>query len=528
MRVLLVNWARLPDGPLDGGGVNGYCQQLALELVGRGHEVAYLSSGVTYTRRGNGTGPCEVRRLDDFRGVRVFDVVNSPVIAPGPCQARRPEAEIASPELERELARFVGLLAPDVVHFQNIEGLSAASVDAMRRAVGAGCVVFSLHNYHTVCPQVYLMQRGRVPCRNFRGGQACVGCADVCDPAEERLIRAGVRERHAPAPAPEPAKPRRAWGVFIPPPEPVAQPLPGRPTAVLADVDAAIAPAPHLAPAAEPPLPGEREPLDNTPTPDPWDPGTENVYGARRRAMVGALASCDAVLGVSPFVRAKFEALGVPGGVLRTMPIGTRMGDLARAAGLHAGGEVRPRRPGPVRLAFLGYHNFYKGLHCLVDALERCDAGVLGEIDLLVSAKAVEPIEPALRRLRARLARLSVEHGYRYDEIPDLLRDREVGVVPSVWWDNGPQTVLEFQACGLAVVGAAVGGVPDMVRDGVDALLFRGNDAGALAAALARLGREPGLVDRLRGGVRPPKGMGEHAAELERLYAELLRARRRG
>jgi glycosyltransferase involved in cell wall biosynthesis len=522
MRVLLVNWARLPEGPLDGGGVNGYCQQAALGLIARGHEVCYLSSGVTYTRRGDGLGPCEVRRLDDYRGIRVFDVVNSPVIAPGPCQARDPAAEVSSPALEAEVARFVGLLAPDVTHFHNIEGLSAGCVHAVRRANPGGRIAFSLHNYHTVCPQVYLMQRGRVACRSFRGGHACVGCADVCDPSDERLIRAGVRDRHARVTPTVETGPRGLRGLFAPAPPPVTDPLPGAPTAVLADL--APRPARAAAPAAMAATPRPAEecvPLENDPSPDPWDSAEQNAYGARRRAMLDALSSCDGVLAVSGFVRAKFEALGVDGRVLRTLRIGTRMTELAAAAGV--GAPAGPRAPGPVRIVFLGYHNYFKGLHSLVEALELCAGDVLRGLDLFVSAKAVEPIEPALRRLRPRLGGLAVEHGYRYEEIPDLLRGREVGVVPSVWWDNGPQTVLEFQACGLAVVGAAVGGVPEMVRDGVDGLLVRGNDPPALAAALARLVREDGLVDHLRAGVRPPKDMATHVLELERVYADLFR-----
>ncbi len=525
MRVLLVNWARLPDGAREGGGVNGYCQQAALALTARGHEVCYLSSGVTYTRRGEGLGACEVRRLDDFRGVRVFDVVNSPVVAPGIYQARDPAGEIGAPVLEAELARFVGLLSPDVTHFHNMEGLSAGCVGAVRRGNPGGKVLFSLHNYHTVCPQVYLMQRERVPCRSFRGGHACVECigaAGACDPGEERLIRAGVRDRHARVvPVVEPG-PRGLRGLFAPTAPAPAAPLPGAPTAVLADLAprpvraSAVAPAEGRARPAE-----ERVPLENDPTPDPWDPAGQHAYGARRRAMLDALSACDAVLAVSEFVRAKFEALGVVRRVLRTLPIGTRMTDLAAEAGVKASGG--PRAPGPVRLAFLGYHNFFKGLHCLVEALELCEVDVLRGLDLFVSAKDVEPIKPALGRLRPRLGGLAIEQGYRYEEIPELLRGREVGVVPSVWWDNGPQTVLEFQACGLAVVGAAVGGVPEMVRDGVDGLLVRGNDPPALAGALARLVREDGLVDRLRAGVRPPKDMATHVLELERVYADLFR-----
>jgi glycosyltransferase involved in cell wall biosynthesis len=522
VRILLINWARLPDGPLDGGGVNGYCGQLARELVARGHDVSYLSSGVAYTRGPQGgLGPCEVRRHPDHNGVRVFEVINSPVVAPGPCQARDPSEEISSRVLEEEVGRFCRLLDPDVVHFHNAEGFSAGCLRAVREGRGERKVFYSLHNYHTVCPQVYLMRRGRVPCRSFEGGHACVGCADVCDPRVERYRRAGI---DGAAPFQGVNMPRSSrWpsilGLLrrqVTGEQAITEKspsLPGRSVAVRKDVLDPWDPPPRI----ETPVPDQEVlPLDNDPTPDPWDPGAENDYGRRRRVFLSALASCDLVLAVSEFVRRKFQALGLPGRVLRTLHIGTHMTELATGQV----GAVSLSSYEPLRLAFIGYHNFFKGLHCLVAALESLPREDLARIDLLVSAKAVEEMLPRLWRLRPRLANLVVEPGYSYEMIPLLLRGRHAGVVPSVWWDNSPQTVLEFLACGIPVVGAAVGGIPDFIEHERNGLLFRANDPQALAGAIARLLRESALFDQLRSGVRPPKSMQEHAREIESLYAE--------
>ncbi|GJQ30516.1 MAG: hypothetical protein HBSAPP03_24000 [Phycisphaerae bacterium] len=513
MRILLVNWARLPDGPLEGGGVNGYCGQLAVEFTRQGHQVAYLSSGQTYTRGpDNAISPCRTRRLPDFQGIQVFDVINSPVLSPGPCQARDPAAEVSSPPLEAELSRFVALFRPDIVHLHNVEGLSAGSFAALRSS-GAK-VVFSLHNYHTVCPQVYLMHKGMTPCRNFDAGRACVGCTPDFDPVAERFQRAGPPIDLLPAPPSPPTRPSLlalfAKPVPSPPlaPPPSAPPLPGAPVETVADLAAPIDAPQRPAPSTV----SDLAPLDNDPSPDPWPEAEENDYARRRRAFVHALSTCDTVLAVSEFVRRKFIALGVRPKVIRTLHIGTRMTDLALPPA-----PMPP--PDPFRIAFVGYHNHFKGLHCLLDALDLLPDSDLARIDLLVSAKAVSSIEPRLQAMRPRLARLSVEHGYRYENLPHLLRDRHCGIVPSVWWDNGPQTVLEFLACGVPVLGADLGGIPDFITHERNGLLFRGNDRHALAASISRLLNDPGLIARLRSGVTPPKSMQDHANELLTLYA---------
>lgn len=70
----------------------------------------------------------------------------------------------------------------------------------------------------------------------------------------------------------------------------------------------------------------------------------------------------------------------------------------------------------------------------------------------------------------------------------DLMRSARALVFPSLWHEGQPLTVLEALACGLpAIVSDACAGA-EFVEHGVTGLLFPSGDAGALAAALDRLG----------------------------------------
>src|SRR5688572_28584170 len=95
MRLVFVNWARIWDGASSGGGVNGYVQALALALAARGHEVVSLCGGTAYVADGPGGAPgaCRIVRHADWMSVRVFEVVNSPVLAPAIAQFREPAVE---------------------------------------------------------------------------------------------------------------------------------------------------------------------------------------------------------------------------------------------------------------------------------------------------------------------------------------------------------------------------------------------------------------------------------------------------
>lgn len=551
MRILLVNWAYIWDGAAVGGGANGYLQALALELLHRGHEVIALCGGTRFTAQDARVAPCEIRRHDDWLGIRVFEVVNSPVLAPSILQFNAPEDEIAAPELEARLAEFLARLRPDVVHFHNLEGFSAGCVEVAQRADGdwpGARVVVSLHNYHTICPQVYLMQGHDRPCHSAEGGRRCDGCIDACDPREERLRRAGLAPQTGGGPALSSRTPSvlgrlvraitlPAQNEQLPPaanptaPDPAARPilgpadvlLPrprqgdearGRTIALQTEADAAFRPRPDSP---------EWQAFDNGVRPE-LSPDPSTRYGRRRLAMLRALNRCDAVLAVSGFVHRKFESLGVSPARLRTLHIGTRAGELAaRHAELVFDPPPFDRdRPRPVRLAFMGYDNYYKGLHVLADALELLTPEVLARFEVSVYALGGKRTEWRFSRLQPRLAGLRWFEGYEYRDIPWMLGGQDLGVVPSTWWDNGPQTVFEFFACRVPVLGAGVGGIPDFVRHGENGLLFRGNDRYDLARTLARVAREPWTLTRLRAGVRPPKSIQTHAAEVEAVYAECI------
>jgi glycosyltransferase involved in cell wall biosynthesis len=88
-------------------------------------------------------------------------------------------------------------------------------------------------------------------------------------------------------------------------------------------------------------------------------------------------------------------------------------------------------------------------------------------------------------------------------------------VVPSIWYENSPYSILEAFAHGLPVIATDLGGMAELVRHEESGLLFRRGDAASLAQQLARLLREPSLLGLLRSGVPPVKASSEEIDEIE-------------
>ncbi|GAB2459193.1 glycosyltransferase family 4 protein [Nocardioides hungaricus] len=126
-------------------------------------------------------------------------------------------------------------------------------------------------------------------------------------------------------------------------------------------------------------------------------------------------------------------------------------------------------------------------------------------VDLLLAAAAEVPDVrvllvgdgPLRRDVAAAAARLPgrVELAGRVaDPRPHLARADVFALTSAA--ENCPLALLEAMATGLPVVATAVGGVPEVVRDGVDGLLRPSGDRAALAGALATLAADPALRAR--------------------------------
>jgi glycosyltransferase involved in cell wall biosynthesis len=83
------------------------------------------------------------------------------------------------------------------------------------------------------------------------------------------------------------------------------------------------------------------------------------------------------------------------------------------------------------------------------------------------------------------------------ERMPDLLRDYDVLLFPSVWPEPFGRSIIEAMASELAVLCTPVGGVPEIVTDGQEGLFFAPGDAADLSARIAQLVDDPALARRL-------------------------------
>lgn len=102
------------------------------------------------------------------------------------------------------------------------------------------------------------------------------------------------------------------------------------------------------------------------------------------------------------------------------------------------------------------------------------------------------PLAAELQALQAELGADIALLGFRAGrDLHDLIRAARAVVLPSEWYENAPMSVLESFALGKPVVGARIGGIPEMVLDGQTGWTFESGNIEALAQLLARLQQLP-------------------------------------
>jgi glycosyltransferase involved in cell wall biosynthesis len=83
------------------------------------------------------------------------------------------------------------------------------------------------------------------------------------------------------------------------------------------------------------------------------------------------------------------------------------------------------------------------------------------------------------------------------ERVLELFRAADASILSSSW-ENFPHTVVEALATGTPVIATRVGGVAEVVRDGVNGLLVPAGDGEALAQAVRRYFSDDALRERLR------------------------------
>lgn len=188
--------------------------------------------------------------------------------------------------------------------------------------------------------------------------------------------------------------------------------------------------------------------------------------------------------------------------------------------------ERGPRLEGSKRLELLyvGTFNSVKGIDVAVNAVRSLPETL--PVRLTIRAPSGGPEQQAyearVRVLAGEDPRISFGGPVARDAVAQVMRSHDALVVPSVWMETGPLVVLEAQAVGLFVLGSALGGIAELVREPTDGELIPPGDVASWAAAIRRLASRV-AARPMRHSPQQVRTMKAVATEMAQLYRGLER-----
>jgi glycosyltransferase involved in cell wall biosynthesis len=163
-----------------------------------------------------------------------------------------------------------------------------------------------------------------------------------------------------------------------------------------------------------------------------------------------------------------------------------------------------------------------KGLFTLLMAIKQTP-----EVKLLLIGDGT--YKEALKKIAAQEKIKNIEFlGYLQKEnIKEAVRDALGVIVPSIWYDASPLVIYESFAMGKAVVGSAIGGIPELIDDGVNGLLFKAGDVDNLAEKIKYLFQYKDKISQMGENARK-KAASEYSPDVHYekildLYQNLIR-----
>jgi GT2 family glycosyltransferase/glycosyltransferase involved in cell wall biosynthesis len=368
------------------------------------------------------------------------------------------------------LSGLIDAIEPDVAHLHHLTNLSTDLVELL--ASRQVPIVFTLHDYWLLCQRGQLLDLALARC----AGPSPAGCARCLGlaarggrllPTARRLLqRAGERL-----------------------PEPLARPLERAAAGSVRALGGLSLGAAR---------------------------GADQIE-SRLAHVRGLLGHVALFLAPSRTLRDRFQDFGIPEHRIALHPYGHAHAPFA---------ALRREASERLRIGFIGSLMVSKAPHLLLEAFAGLPPG-RATLHLYGQISAYHGNDGYRRVLEPLLASPGVHFAGPVDhaEIPRVLGELDVVVVPSVWIENAPLTISEACLAGIPVVCSDLGGMAEMVEHERSGLRFHPGDAADLRRQLLRLLEEPGLLERLRLGIPPVREIEDDVRALRAHFARLVGAR---
>jgi len=173
-------------------------------------------------------------------------------------------------------------------------------------------------------------------------------------------------------------------------------------------------------------------------------------------------------------------------------------------------------------LIYFGRLSEEKGLITLLEAIKE-----LPEINLNIVGEGPQKQEIADYITKYNLLNVKLLGYKKGGELYNLIKQSRLVVVPSIWYENNPISILEAFALNKPVIGADLGGIPELVKDGQTGILFKSGQSSDLKDKISKNYSNMDLIGKMgqncRSFVAQNCDNNNHLKQIESAYNDLIK-----
>ncbi|MBL7130475.1 MAG: glycosyltransferase family 4 protein [Candidatus Omnitrophica bacterium] len=363
-------------------------------------------------------------------------------------------------DITKQFADILDRMKPDIVHIQHLIFLSTTIINEVKRRKIP--IVFTLHDYWLICPQWHFLREDFTICDNNNVSQ-CIDCLDY---------QLNIKKT-----------PKRIYLTF---------------RNILPDFLIRFSKNIYFSWA--------RDTLDCK--------NAHERIEARLKHIKEICQMIDIFIAPSQFLKTRFIEFGIPEDKIKFIPHGIDTSPFT---------NFRRKESNRIRFGFIGTILPAKGLDILINAFNRVkdNRAELKVYGNLFPYNGFEYYPRYIKRL-AKNRNIRFMGGFNHQDIAGVFSEFDVLVLPSIWNENCPLTILEAFSTKTPVIASKIGGIPALIKDKENGLLFEAGDPDGLYDKMRIFINNPDLIKELRANLVSPKSIEENSREIEEIYYKFL------
>jgi len=212
----------------------------------------------------------------------------------------------------------------------------------------------------------------------------------------------------------------------------------------------------------------------------------------RNRTLMQYLNMVDLLISPSRYLISRFIDCGIPKDKTVIINYGI---DLSRFK------KIEKARSNKIRFGYIGQIIRHKGVENLLRAVSLLSEKEKKRMSLLLVGSGEKSFVKYCKSLTKELMLSDIVTFYgevENNKVPKLYRNIDILIVPSIWPENSPVTIMESLATGTPVLASNIGGIPELIQDGINGFLHKHDEPISLATNIKRIIEHPKIINKMK------------------------------